>query len=80
VEEPALLMEMEPEDRNSGMEEPEIWNELSDIVRKEYGQDKKIGKISRQKYYDISKEAYLIIQTGEERLYGDIILVKGVVK
>lgn len=80
VEEPALLMEMEPEDRNSGMEEPEIWNELSDIVRKEYGTDKKIGKISRQKYYDISKEAYLIIQTGEERLYGDIILVKGVVK
>lgn len=75
---PALLMEMEPEDRNSGMDEPAIWSEFTDIIRREYGKEKKVGKISRQEYYDMSKEACLIIQTGEERLYGDIILVKGV--
>lgn len=78
--EPALLMELEPEDRVNGIEEPDIWRDFSDIIWREYGKDKVIGKISRQTFYNLSKDASLIIQTGEERLYGDLILIKGVVK
>ncbi len=77
--EPALLMELEPGDKNAGMDDPVIWSEFTDIIKREYGKEKKVGKISRQEYYDMSKAACLIVQTGEERLYGDIILIKGVI-
>ena len=78
VEAPALLMEMETVDRAFGMNEPAIWKDFAEIIEKEYGSEKKIGKVSRQEYYDLSKAGCLIVQTGEERLYGDIILIKGV--
>ena len=77
--EPVLLMDMTQEDR-ALMDEPHIWKEFSDIVHKEYGKDRKVGKLSREDFYRISRECFLIIQSGEERLYGNIILVKGVVK
>lgn len=79
VPEPALLMDITPEDRAT-MPEPEIWGEFTGIVHGEYGEEKQVGKLSREGFYDASKDAYLIIQSGEERLYGNIILVKGVVK
>ena len=75
---PILLMDMEVEDRESGMENPIIWREFCDLIQYEYGDNREIGKASRQEFYDVSKNAYLIIQTGEERLYGNIILKKGV--
>lgn len=78
--EPALLMELEPEDKASGMPEPVIWNDFSNIIFEEYGSDKKLGKVTRQEFYNLSKEAFLIIQTGEERLYGDLLLIKGVIR
>lgn len=77
--EPVLLMDMESEDSQLGMSEPEIWNEFEKIIHCEYGCERKVGKISRQQFYDISKDASVIVQTGEERLYGNIILVKGVI-
>lgn len=78
VEAPVLLMDMEPEDRTSGMNKPSIWKDFAEIIEKEYGSEKRIGKVSRQEYYNMSKAGSLIVQTGEERLYGDIILIKGV--
>ena len=80
TKEPVQLMQIEPEDRARGMPDPEIWGDFCEIICKEYGNVKQVGKVSRQDFYDMSKDAYLIIQTGEERLYGDLILVKGVVK
>lgn len=79
VPEPALLMEMTDEDRQR-IPEPAIWSEFSELVHREYGQEKRIGKLSREDFYEASKDAYLIIQSGEERLYGNILLVKGVVE
>ena len=77
--EPVLLMDMTEEDR-AEMEEPGIWKEFCDIIRTEYGESRKVGKISRNEFYDASRGCSLIIQSGEERLYGNIILTKGVVK
>lgn len=74
-----LLMEMEPVDRASGMNEPVIWKDFAEIIEKEYGIQKKIGKVSRQEYYEMGRAGCLIVQTGEGRLYGDIILIKGVI-
>ena len=76
----AMLMEVEPEDRKIEKNDPVIWQDFRDIIQKQYGNNIRYGLLSRQDYYDESKKAYAIIQTGEERLYGNIILVKGVVK
>lgn len=36
--------------------------------------------IERYAFYDLAKTAYAIVQTGETRLYGNIILSKGVIR
>lgn len=80
LSEPVVLLDMEPKDRKTGMEAPEIWKDFQNIVNKKAGSTANIGRMSRQEFYNRSKQAYAIIQTGEERLYGDILLVKGVIK
>ena len=79
VPKPALLMDMTEEDRKT-MPEPDTWAEFTEVIHKVYGKEKKVGKLSREGFYEASKDAYLIIQSGEERLYGNILLIKGVVK
>ena len=39
-----------------------------------------LGSIERFSFYDRAKTAFAVIQTGERRLYGNIILKKGVVR
>ena len=40
----------------------------------------KIGNIDRFEFYDRAKDAYAVIATGEEAVYANIILKKGVIK
>ncbi len=76
---PALLMGMDPKDKAAGMAEPELWGVFSKIVADSYN-GKKTGTVERNDFYTWAKDCYAVIQTGEERLYGNIILIKGVVK
>ena len=69
---PAILMDMTEEDKKR-MPKPEIWAKYHDAVVVEP------KKIERFEFYDRVKKAYAVIQTGEERQYGNLILVKGVV-
>ncbi len=78
-EEPALVLGLEKKDIDAGMETPEIWSEMERILNSGKERNIKIGELSRQDFYNRSKKAYAIIQTGEEALYGDLILVKGVI-
>ena len=39
-----------------------------------------IGMVERFAFYDKAREAYAIVQTGEQRLYGNVLLTKGVVQ
>ncbi|MDO6590038.1 ribose ABC transporter [Loktanella sp. D2R18] len=41
--------------------------------------DHKIGSIERFSFYERAAKAFAIVQTGETRLYGNIILTKGVI-
>ena len=75
----ARLMDMDPKDKASGMKEPELWGVFSKIVSDTYP-DKKTGFVSRDDFYAWARDSYAVIQTGEARLYGNIILCKGVVK
>ena len=62
------------------MATPAIWGEFDAVMKNEFGPDTELAKIERFEFYERSKKAYAIVQSGEERIYGNIILSKGVVK
>ena len=66
-------MDLNDGDKAKGMPEPEIWAKYHDAVVVEP------KRIERFEFYERAKKAYAVIQTGEERQYGNLILVKGVV-
>ena len=59
---------------------PTIWNDYRNIINKHDNRNVKIGFIERFNFYNTAKDAYAIIATGEEAIYANIILTKGVVK
>ena len=69
---PAFVMDLTDSDKAKGMPEPEIWPEYEKLTG---GFD----KLERFAFYERAKRAYAVIQTGEERQYGNLILIKGVV-
>ena len=75
VEESAFTMQVvgDPE-----KQEP-IVAEFGEIVAR-HEPDAKMGTIERFDFYDRATEAFVIVQTGEERLYGNIILKKGIIR
>ena len=76
VEQPVKLMQVLPGDP---VETP-IWDSYKEIVGKmdERG-DSAIGQIERFAFYEEARSAYAVIATGENALYANIMLQKGVV-
>lgn len=70
---PAFVMDLTESDKEKGMPEPEIWPDYERLC----GQP--LGKLERFEFYERARKAYAVIQTGEERQYGNLILVKGMV-
>ncbi len=75
VEEPAVLMEVVKGDPIV----PVIWNEYENIVKAKHEKFNGFKHIDKFEFYDRAKEAFAVIATGEEALYANIILKKGVV-
>ena len=73
VESPCVIMDLTMSDKEKGMVIPEIWNEYKNITNSD------LFKIERNEFYERTKNAYVVIQTGDEKQYGNIIVVKGVV-
>jgi L-fucose mutarotase len=74
-EQQVFLMEVVPGDDYK----PEIWNDYKEILQAS-GESFTIGYIERFAFYERAKKSYAVIATGEEALYANIILKKGVVK
>ena len=64
---------------DEGKIDPQIWKEYEKIA-KENDDNVKIGNIDRFEFYDRAKDAYAVIATGEEAVYANIIIKKGVIK
>ena len=62
---------------DEGKINPVIWGEYEKIARAE-DENVKIGNIDRFEFYERAKNAYAVIATGEETVYANIILKKGV--
>ncbi len=74
----AKVMELTDSDKAKGMAIPEAWKEYLHILMERYPE---IGlcHVERFDFYEEAKKAYVVVQTGEERQYGNLILTKGVV-
>ena len=78
TESPCIIMDMTDNDKAKNMKTPEIWSEYDEIIKKN-GFVVELNKIERNEFYKRSEKAFVIIQCGEERQYGNIILVKGTI-
>lgn len=74
VEKPVALMEVVKGDNVV----PVIWDEFKGIIGK-YEPDTKIEHMERFAFYERAKKAYAVVNTGEQAIYANIILKKGVV-
>lgn len=76
VEKPVNLMEVMVGD---DVETP-IWDTYKEIVKKYDSRGEAVvGNIERFQFYEEAKKAYAIIATGEQALYANVMLQKGVV-
>lgn len=59
---------------------PAIWDKYKSILNRYESGSCDIEMIERFAFYERAKKAYAVIATGEEAVYANIILKKGVVK
>lgn len=76
VEKPAALMAVVPGDPCK----PDIWDEYKEILKKHGENPQNIEMTERFAFYERARNAYAVVATGEERIYANILLKKGVVK
>lgn len=61
-------------------EEQPIFEEFRTVLINREGREFGLASLDRFAFYERAKAAYAIVSTGEARLYGNIILKKGVVR
>jgi len=74
---PEAAWYMQPVD-NPGRTEPIIGEFATVIGRHE--REAKMGALERFTFYDRARAAFALVVTGERRLYGNILLKKGIVR
>jgi L-fucose mutarotase len=60
--------------------EPEVCKEFQKIIDRAEGGRFKLAKIERFAFYARAREAFAVVQTGETRLYGCVLLKMGVIR
>lgn len=73
---PIAVMDLTDSDKAKGMPRPAAWDDFERILHKRYP-EASLSKIERFAFYERAKHAFAVIQTGEDRQYGNLLLVKG---
>ena len=60
-------------------EEP-VFEEFRKVIAKREGPQFKLASLERFAFYDRVKQSFAIVKTNERRLYGNVILKKGIVR
>ncbi len=76
VERPAAVMQVV----GDADEEPETVREFKAAAAAAEGRPVEFESLERFAFYDRTSEAFAVLATGERRLYGNVILVKGIVR
>ena len=58
---------------------PEIWANYKKIAKAK-DDNLKLGYLERYEFYNRSRKAYAVVASGEEAIYANIIIKKGVIK
>lgn len=58
---------------------PEVQQEVQQVIDAAEGRRRPMIGIERFAFYDLARESYAVIQTGERRFYGCFMLRKGVI-
>ncbi|MFD1677379.1 RbsD/FucU family protein [Alicyclobacillus fodiniaquatilis] len=72
---PVTLMQVVPGDPM-----PAIWEKYRQILIHHGIQISKLGFVERMAFYEKARQSYAIVATGEESLYANIVLKKGVIE
>lgn len=75
VPDPAICMQVVGEPDTI----PEAVQDFQAIITAEADNPAVIKSVERFAFYDIAAQSFAVVQTGERRLYGNIILKKGVI-
>lgn len=75
----AILMDLVDSDKEKGVE-VKIWKEYQQILNNAENHQVKLTLIPRFDFYERAKKAYAIIHSGDDAIYANIILKKGVVR
>jgi L-fucose mutarotase len=59
---------------------PEVCREYQDIINRVEGERWTIAPLERFAFYDRTRRCFAVVPTGETRLYGCIILIKGIIR
>ena len=60
-------------------EVPPVQKEVQKAINKAEGRSRRMVGIERFAFYDMARQSYAVIQTGERRFYGCFMLRKGVI-
>ena len=58
----------------------DVHQDLIDVLKISAGDKWKVGSIERFKFYEKTKQAYMIVSTTDARAFGCFIITKGVIK
>ena len=73
---PVGVMQVVPGDEGL---KPPVWDEYKKIVSRSEGKDINLEMIERFEFYKRAKNAFAVIATGEQALYGNVIIAKGTI-
>ena len=77
-EQPAIVMDIFDSDKDAGMIIPSTWSDFERTLNQKYD-DIYVSQMDYEDFMKRASNAYAIIQTGEERQYGNLIISKGIV-
>lgn len=75
VDEAAICMQVV----GSAAQREPVMDQFADIIAK-HDPSRSLSSMERFAFYERVKQGYAIVQTGERRLYGNILLKKGVIR
>jgi L-fucose mutarotase len=75
VDKPALRMEVV----GKADEIPPVQADVQREIDAAEGRSWPMGSVERYAFYDLAKQAYCVVQTGERRFYGCFVFKKGVI-
>ncbi|CAM1324575.1 FUOM (predicted) [Pycnogonum litorale] len=74
---PVCMMEVTSHDKSKGIK-VSIADRYKEIVNKAEGRDVPFRELERFEFYEAAKKTFAVVHTGENSLYANVILTKGV--